>query len=333
MKRLLLLAAAAVLLFSGCIQQPAASSITCPNHYMKIANECCLDANGNGICDRDEAANSSAGAGATGGAGPVAGAGTGATGSGGAGAGVATGPTGGANAGAGGLSFSEWKAPDGSITLQVPQGWTAVEKQVDKCTVNWVVRNPAGTSSAFMNNQIMVLKSEDARQMYKSYGLAGIDSAPLSAYLGAEQALSQVVAPLSGSSDVQIVYRDVQSSSVYSQGVCIAGLAACDAQVVEVAYTHAGVQMRGMYMVQSFDFGEGTTWWISIWGYEAPAAEWDSTNAVLQKTFASVSYTPDWASKCGIAAGAADVIHTVITDRQNASDQSAQAWDQYIRGG
>lgn len=61
MKYLILLALAAVLLFSGCIQQPAAPTptapaTTCPAHYLKIANDCCLDANGNGICDRDEQA-------------------------------------------------------------------------------------------------------------------------------------------------------------------------------------------------------------------------------------------------------------------------------------
>ena len=60
MRYLILLALAAVLLFSGCIQQPATPApttpeITCPTNYMKIGNACCLDANGNGICDRDEA--------------------------------------------------------------------------------------------------------------------------------------------------------------------------------------------------------------------------------------------------------------------------------------
>ena len=54
MKYWLLLALAAVLLFSGCIQQPATLTTTCPSNYMKIGNDCCLDANGNGICDRDE---------------------------------------------------------------------------------------------------------------------------------------------------------------------------------------------------------------------------------------------------------------------------------------
>ncbi len=61
MRYLILLALAAVLLFSGCIQQPATPApttpeITCPTNYMKIGNACCLDANGNGICDRDEQA-------------------------------------------------------------------------------------------------------------------------------------------------------------------------------------------------------------------------------------------------------------------------------------
>ncbi len=54
MKFWLLLALAAILLFSGCIEQLATPTTTCPANYMKIANDCCLDANGNGICDRDE---------------------------------------------------------------------------------------------------------------------------------------------------------------------------------------------------------------------------------------------------------------------------------------
>ncbi len=300
MKRLLLFVAVAALLFSGCVQQSS-----CPAKYMKIGTDCCLDANSNGICDRDEGANATS-AGAAGGAGQTGGAGSG------------------TDIVVNGLSFSQWTAPDNSITLQVPQGWTAIEKQVDKCTVNWAVRNPAGTSSAFMNNQIMVFKSESARQMYKSYGLPGTDSAPVSGYLGAEQALSSVVAPLSGSTNVQITGRDTQSSAIFSRGVCISGLAACDAQVLDLTYTSGAVPMRAMYLVQSIDLGDGTTWWISIWGYEAPAAEWDSTNAVLQKTFSSVNYTSDWASKCGSVAGAADVIHEVVIERQKAADRAAQ---------
>ena len=53
MKYWVLLALAAVLLFSGCIQQPPTTQ-TCPAHYMKIGSDCCLDDNGDGICDRDE---------------------------------------------------------------------------------------------------------------------------------------------------------------------------------------------------------------------------------------------------------------------------------------
>ncbi len=51
MKYLILLSLALVLMSSGCIQPPTQ---TCPAHYMKIGSDCCLDANGNGICDRDE---------------------------------------------------------------------------------------------------------------------------------------------------------------------------------------------------------------------------------------------------------------------------------------
>ena len=54
MRYLILLALAAVLLFSGCVQTPTTPTVTCPANYMKIANDCCLDAKGNGICDRDE---------------------------------------------------------------------------------------------------------------------------------------------------------------------------------------------------------------------------------------------------------------------------------------
>ncbi|MCL6089150.1 MAG: hypothetical protein M1530_03230, partial [Candidatus Marsarchaeota archaeon] len=198
----------------------------------------------------------------------------------GTGAGANAGGAAGSGAGAGGnaaanasLPFNEWSAPDGSITLQVPQGWTASERAISNCTVNWGVVNPAGTSSAYMINQLMVLKSEEARQMYKQYGLSGIDQAPVSGYLPAEQAVAQVVAPLDGSSDVQITARDAALTAQFSQAVCTVGLAACDAQVFEATYNYKGTAMRGRYFAQAYDFGEGTTWWINIWGYTAPQAE------------------------------------------------------------
>ena len=235
--RLVLVSAiAAVFLFVfGCAaQQPFA----CNKPYIQVGSACCLDQNNNGICDKDEQANVSGGNGA-------------------AAAGTAAGVTG-ANASAqAGLQFSEWKAPDGSITLQVPQGWNANEKQVDNCTVSWSVKSPDGTSDAFMNNEIMVLKSESARQMYKSYGLTGIDSVPVNGYLGAEQALSQVIAPLAGSSSVKVLSRDATLSSQFSQAVCIPGFAACDAQVFEAAFENKGTQMRGYYLVQRTTLARG----------------------------------------------------------------------------
>lgn len=244
-----------------------------------------------------------------------------------------TAPAGGAGAGAAGTAFHEWKAPDGSITLQVPEGWDASERQVDKCTVSWSVRNPAGTGSAFMNNQIMVLKSESARQMYKAYGMAGMESAPVNGYLGAEQALAQVIAPLAGSTNVVVTSRNAQASATFSQAACIAGLAACDAQVFEAASDYKGTLMRGAYLVQTYDFGEGTTWWINLWGYESPAADWGKNDATLEKIFASARYTDAWAEKCGSSAGASDVIGEVVKDRQAASEKAAEEWGAYIRGG
>ena len=232
-----------------------------------------------------------------------------------------------------GLAFGEWKAPDGSITLQVPEGWTANEKQADKCSVNWAVRDPAGTSSAFMNNQIMMFKSEGARAMYKSYGMTGIDNAPVSGYLGAEQAMQQIIAPLSGSSKVKVLSRDATLSLQFSQAACIAGLAACDAQVFEAAFDHDGMAMRGYYLVQTYDFGEGTTWWINLWGYEAPAAEWEKSVGTVEKIFTSAAYTEAWAAKCGKSPSEAEtVIGEVVKSRQAASEKSAEEWDRYIRG-
>ena len=232
-----------------------------------------------------------------------------------------------------GLSYKEWKAPDGSITLQVPEGWKATEKQVDNCTVSWAVQNPQGTSSAFMNNQIMVLKSENARTMYKSYGMTGIDSVPVNSYLGAEQALSQIIAPLSGSSKVKVLSRDAALSSQFSQAVCIAGLAACDAQVFEAAFEYKGTPMRGYYLVQTYDFGEGTTWWINLWGYETPAADWEMSVGTLEKIFTSVKVTDGWTARCGgSSSGDSSVIGEVISSRQAASEESAAEWDKYIKG-
>ncbi len=53
MRYLFLLALATALLLSGCIQ-PTPPANTCPANYMKVGTDCCLDANANGICDRDE---------------------------------------------------------------------------------------------------------------------------------------------------------------------------------------------------------------------------------------------------------------------------------------
>lgn len=240
----------------------------------------------------------------------------------------------GAGAGEGaGAVFKEWKAPDGSITLQVPEGWKANEKQADRCSVNWAVRNPAGTSSAFMTNQIMVLKSESARQIYKTYGLTGIDSVPVAGYANAEQALSGVVARLSGAANVKVLGRDAALSSQFSQAACISGLAACDAQVFEAASSYNGTLMRGYYLVQTYDFGEGATWWINLWGYETPAADWEKSVGIVEKIFTSLSVTDEWAAKCGKSqAGAEIAINEVIKSRQAASEKSAAEWDKYIRG-
>ena len=229
--------------------------------------------------------------------------------------------------------FKEWTAPDGSITLLVPVGWTVTEQRVDSCTVNWAATSPSGTSQAFMTNQILVFKSEESRQLYKQYGLAGIDAAPVSVFLGAEQAVLQVVAPLSGASNVQIAEKDAAASRQLSQAVCAAGLAACDAQVFEATYVLNGISMRGKYLVHSFDFGEGTTWWINLWGYTSPANAWNEMHGTLEKTFGSVRYADGWTAKCkDNAAETSGVINQVVKDRQQSSKTAAEEWDAYIRG-
>ncbi len=238
-------------------------------------------------------------------------------------------------AGEGGLQFEDWTAPDGSITLQKPVGWTAVESQVDACTINWAVTNPGKTSEVFANNQILIFKSEAARQMYEQYGLTGaaIAAAPVSSYLNAEQAIAQIVAPLSDSSGFEVVARDAEASQQFSQEACFAGLAACDAQAFEAGFSHGGVAMRGAYFAQSFDLGDGGTWWINLWGYASPAAEWNASRGTLEKTFASVKYTDSWGKKCGSNADdATGIIRDVVKTRQAASEKAAQEWDEYIHG-
>jgi|GEM_PF-2823286 len=231
------------------------------------------------------------------------------------------------------LELQEWKAPDGSITLQVPAGWIAAEKKVDNCTVNWSVEDPTATKSAYMTNQAMVFKSEEAREMYRLYGLQGIDNVPVSGYLNAEEAVSQVIAPLTGSSNVKIVERDDGMSAIFSQALCIAGLAACDALVFDATYDNKGTAMKGKYFVQTFDLGEGTTWWINIWGYTSPAAEWENSRLLLEKIFTSVKYTDDWAAKCGEnTETTAGIIKEVIKKRQEAAENTAEQWDQYVTG-
>ena len=239
---------------------------------------------------------------------------------------------GGTAAGAG-LELQEWKAPDGSITLQVPAEWNANEKKADNCTVNWSIEDPTATKSAYMTNQVMVFKSEEAREMYRLYGLQGIDNVPVSDYLNAEEAVSQVIAPLTGSSNVKIVERDDGMSAIFSQALCIAGLAACDALVFDATYDNKGTAMKGKYFVQTFDLGEGTTWWVNIWGYTSPAAEWENSRLLLEKIFTSVKYTDDWAAKCGEnTETTAGIIKEVIKKRQEAAENSAEQWDQYVTG-
>ncbi len=232
------------------------------------------------------------------------------------------------------LTFSEWRAPDKSITLQVPRGWQAVERQVDNCTVNWAVLDGAGTRSAYMSNEMLVFKSGDARQIYKAYGLGGTDSAPVSGYLGAEAATQQIIAPLSGASDLQITYRDEASSLLFSQAMCAKGLAACDAQVFEAAYMRNGTLMRGEYMVYTLDLGDGGTWWASIWGYTSPVAQWNASSGTLERIFASVKYTDEWSARCRAGpANASAIIGEVVRNRQASTEKTARAWDSYISGG
>ncbi|MFH1391691.1 MAG: hypothetical protein ABIH20_05250 [Candidatus Diapherotrites archaeon] len=231
-----------------------------------------------------------------------------------------------------GLKFSEWKASDNSITLQVPEGWTAIEKQVDNCTVDWSVSDVGKKNSAYMTNQIMVLKSEEARQMYKLYGLTGIDNAPVFAYMNAELASSQIVAPLSGSSNLQVVETDAEITMLFSQAVCIQGLAACDAEVFEATYKNNGLQMKGKYFVQTFDLGEGTTWWINVWGYTSPANQWEESKAVLEEIFTSVKYTEDWAAKCKSNTDTtSSIISEIVRKRQESAEKTTTEWDNYIR--
>ncbi len=232
-----------------------------------------------------------------------------------------------------GLQFKEWSAPDGSITLQVPDGWTATERQVGNCTANWAVTAPSGTSEAFMNNQMLVFKSEDARGIYKAYGLAGADAAPVSAYLAADQAVAQVVAPLSGSSGFQVAGTDAELAQLLSQATCIPGLAACDAQAFDATYIYKGMPMKGVYLAASFDLGDGSTWWINLWGYSSPAAEWDASRPVLEKIFTSAQYTESWKQKCGgESADVAGIVKEVIDARRIASENAARQWDEHISG-
>ncbi|MFA6035525.1 MAG: hypothetical protein WC759_01050 [Candidatus Micrarchaeia archaeon] len=242
-----------------------------------------------------------------------------------------------------GVTFKEWKAPDNSMTLQLPEGWSAKEAQVDTCTVSWEVLDPAGTSSAYMSNEIAVFKSEDAKKMYAAYGFTGLESAPVSGYLSAEQAVVQIIAPMTGASEVQVTYVDDEVGAEFEQALCIQGMASCDAKVFEAAYKRNGVLMRGKYFVQTSDLGEGLTWWIYMWGYTSPASEWAAKRPVLDAVFMSAKYTDEWVKKCS-GSGAAgtskssgagteqDVIAAVIKERQDAQDRAAEAWDAYIRG-
>ena len=233
-----------------------------------------------------------------------------------------------------GPAFNEWAAPDGTITLQAPEGWAASERQVDNCTVSWSVKSPDGSSDAFMNNQIMVFKSENARTMYKSYGMAGTDAVPVNGYLGSEQAMQDVIAKLSGASNVKVLSTDATLSSQFSQAVCPAGLAACDAKVFEAAFDYMGTPMRGYYLVQTYDFGDGATWWINVWGYEAPGAGWAASAGTLERIFTSVKATDEWAKSCGASQdNSVQIIQDVTASRQAAEDNAAAEWDKYIAGG
>ena len=43
-----------VVLISGCITEEKQEELTCNKPYIKVGNECCLDKDDNGICDKDE---------------------------------------------------------------------------------------------------------------------------------------------------------------------------------------------------------------------------------------------------------------------------------------
>ncbi|MDD5148428.1 MAG: hypothetical protein PHH08_03100 [Candidatus ainarchaeum sp.] len=231
-----------------------------------------------------------------------------------------------------GIELKEWAAQDNSITLQIPAGWNASEKQADKCTVNWSAENPEATKSVYMNNQVLVFKSEDAKEIYKAYGLAGADSVPVAAYMIPEEAVSKIIAPLGGSSNVAIAETDYEMSSYFSQAVCIQGLAACNALVFDATYINRGIAMKGKYFVQTLDLGDGSTWWINIWGYTSPAAEWEKSKALLEQIFTSVKYTDSWKAKCEQnSESAASVINEVIKKRLESSENNAEQWDAQIR--
>lgn len=231
------------------------------------------------------------------------------------------------------ISLKEWNSPDGTITLQIPEGWKANAVQVDTCTINWEATDPKGTSSAYMNNQILIFKSEEVKQLYKSYGLTGIDNSPVNGYLGAEQATKQIVAPLSEAIDLQVIYKDTEISKEFSQLVCIYGLVACDAQVFEASYKWKGISMRGRYFVQVYDFGDGATWWINIWGYTSPSSDWNAMGPILENVFASVKPKEEFSSKCSKTSSvASSEINEVIKRRQDSQDKAADAWDSYIKG-
>ncbi|MFH0954813.1 MAG: hypothetical protein V1777_01805 [Candidatus Micrarchaeota archaeon] len=227
-----------------------------------------------------------------------------------------------------GIPLNEWKAPDNSLTLKIPSGWTAEEKQVDNCTVNWSVTDPTGTKIAYMNNQIMVLKSEQARQIYKTYGLQGADALPVSGYLLPEPAIVQIVAPLGNSSGVQITGRDAPMTEEFFKAVCFSGLAACDALVFDATYENQGANRTGKYFVQTFDMGDGTTWWINVWGYTSKTGDWEQSKDLLEQIFSSVQYTDSWSSKCQQNTGSATtVINEVIQKRQESMDNIVQQWN------
>lgn len=55
MRRLILLVLAS-LLVGGCLQKSPTQTDTCQKPYLKVGNDCCLDRDSNGICDKDEIA-------------------------------------------------------------------------------------------------------------------------------------------------------------------------------------------------------------------------------------------------------------------------------------